>query len=296
MSVRVSEYKKLIIGVGNTKEEVKSQIDLLEGHAFELEKFDEAIYNDLTNMQKFNVPIPQDFLIAYRLSNYSLYNFLNKNLDANVKSGSFAGFPWFSQIWARDELVALRAFINNGEESIVKEKLFDYLNLIDENTGALKRIDIEGSWQSVDGVFWLAKRFEDFIFSLEKQKRLNQVLTFKELEIVYDKFHFVFEKIVENYWDTENELIRVKQGDSWMDTIPVEFPMDIQVQFMELVSFLVILSQLVQKKKEHKDLLEFEELLKTKIREIYYRNGYLYNEAFSDKITSNVFFSILLLS
>lgn len=289
MSVSVSESKRLLLGYGFTEEEVKTQIELLEQNQNDLEEFDKEIYNEFVKDKDFQNPIPQDFLVAYKLSNNGLYRFLNKFLrHKNISSGSFAGLPWFSNIWARDELIGLRAFINNSEEAYVKEKLFDYLSSIDTESGMLKRIDEEGAYQSADGVFWLAKRFEDFIYHLEKKGRLSNVLTQGELNIVYEKMYNSFEKIVANNWDSENELLKVKKGDSWMDTIDLEYPFDMQVLFLEFVSFLVIAAQIL-KREEINHLSEFESLLKNKIRDTYLRNGILYNEAFKDKINSNAF-------
>jgi len=188
MSIRIQDSKRLYIGFGLSEKDVFDQISLLEQHYNELEVFDEAIYNDLTKAQTFKKPIPQDFMVAYRLSNYSMYNFFNRNLDnEEMKIGCFAGFPWFSQVWTRDELVGIKGFINNNEDNIVKEKLFEHLNLIDDNTGLIKRIKQKGALDSVDGVFWLAKRIEDFVFYLDTRKRLNNVISQGELEIIYNK-------------------------------------------------------------------------------------------------------------
>lgn len=289
MRVNVNGQKRIIMGAGFSEAEVLEQISLLDIHESELEKFDYLIYSDFVSEKEFEKPITQDFNVAYRLSNNAIYRFLNKDLLAGVNSGSYAGFLWFSNIWARDELVGLRSFINNSEEKIVKEKLFDYLNAIDSKTGMIKRINIDGSFQSVDACFWLAKRFEDFIFHLDENLRLNQVFSKTELEVVFYNLLNAFHKIVENYWDKDNELLKVKFGDSWMDTIDVDFPLDIQVQFLGMVSFLVILGTLIGKKSELVELGEFESLLKAKIRDTYFRSGVLYGEAHSDKIDSNVF-------
>jgi glycogen debranching enzyme len=74
-----------------------------------------------------------------------------------------------------------------------------------------------------------------------------------------------------------------------MDTIEVNYPLDIQVQFLEMVSFLVVISQLLNKKKDHEHLKEFEKLLVAKIRNAYLRDGCLFNEPFEDRISSNIF-------
>lgn len=290
MKVNVTDNKQLICGAGFSEEEVLEQIFLLEFHKTELSSFDRNQYKDLISVDEFSKPLTQNVSLAYRLSSNAIYRFLNKNIGKpQMFEGLYAGYPWFSQVWARDELVSLRAFINKGDMLFVKTKLFSYLNNINYETGCLKRIEQEGSLESFDGVFVLAKRVEDYIFYLEKKGKLNEGLTKNEMEIIYDKFNLVFNKITQNYWDSEKELLKVKRGDSWMDTIDAWYPLDVEVQFLNFVSVLSILAASLNKKEEAGHFMDFEELLKEKIRASYLRNGNLYNEPFKDNLTSNVF-------
>ncbi|MFW6286300.1 MAG: amylo-alpha-1,6-glucosidase [Nanoarchaeota archaeon] len=290
MSINVDHNKRLVIGAGFSKEDVQEQILLLDQHQNELEGFDMNIFKDLIDNKEFQKPLTQDISLAYKLSSNGIYNFLNKDLThEDIRVGSFAGFPWFANIWTRDELVGLRAFINLGEEELVKDQLYNYLNLVDYNDGLIKRVQQEGSLKSADGCFWLAKRFGDFIFYLEKEGRLSKVLTTGELKIIYDKFYLIFTKLTEHFWDSQEELLKVKKGDSWMDTVDVNYPIDIQVQFLEFVSLLGVLAQVLQREDEKIHLVEFENLLKMKVKNSYFRGGCLYDEPFEDKISCNVF-------
>ncbi|MCA9460449.1 MAG: hypothetical protein KC550_07930, partial [Nanoarchaeota archaeon] len=158
MRVNIMNSKRIIFGSGLSEDEVISQIDLLEKHQDELENFDKNIALDLMVDCNFEKPISQDVSLAYKLSKNAIYKFLNKNLErGNLKEGAFAGFPWFANVWTRDDLVGLRAFINNGEDAFVKNRLYYYLDLIDAKEGILPRIEQTGSWDSPDSVFWLAK-------------------------------------------------------------------------------------------------------------------------------------------
>ncbi len=291
LKVNVFGSKRLIIGSGFTKEEVISQISLLEKNGIELENIDKNIVSDLTSTNdRFEKLLSQDTSIAYSVSNNSLYNFYNSHLNfKNISSGSFAGYSWFTQVWSRDELIGIRALINNSEYNIVKERLFYYLDLIDTQTGLLPRINEKGSMQSCDGIFWLSKRFDDLIYDLEEKGRLSEVLTKENLNFIYEKLSFSFNKIISSIWDKDEELIKVKNGDSWMDTIEVEYPIDIQVQMLNFTSNLSVLSKIVGDDLNVKIYLDLENLLREKIREVYFRNGNLYQEKNKDIITSNVF-------
>ena len=54
-----------------------------------------------------------------------------------------------------------------------------------------------------------------------------------------------------------------------MDTIDAWYPLDVEVQFLNFVSFLGILSGILGKKTQSSQYLDFEELLKEKISKTY---------------------------
>jgi hypothetical protein len=290
LNIHINDSKKIYFGAAFTKNEALSQIELLEFHQNELESFDENFTKDFLNMIKNkNLPIQEDVFTAYKLSVISLFKFLNKDLLYSTLQGSFAGFPWFSQVWTRDELTALRAFINLDYISYSKEKLFSYLKNINSQTGKLKRLDISGSLDSFDGVLWLAKRFEDFLYKLEENKKLADNLNLGEIRFAYEKLYLAFEKIIESNWDKENELLGINYGDSWMDTIERKFPIDIQMQFLSFISVLSQLAILSDDREKADQLLDFENMFREKVRDTFYRNSMLYDEAYEDRVSSNVF-------
>lgn len=291
LNAKINGNKKIIFGAGFSKEEVVSQINLLEFHEDELTGLDFEKQEELIDKHEFNKPILEEANIAYKLSVNSIYNLYKSNLK---NKGFFAGFPWFSQVWSRDDLVSLRSLINLGENNLVKERLFNYLKHINENTGEIKRIETNDSLSSPDAVFWLAKRIEDFIFELDSNNKLEEVLNLGEIKYIFDKLSVAFNNIITTYWDSNQELLKVKKGDSWMDTIDVEFPIDIQVQLLEFASSLSVLATIYDNKEDAKKFEDFEELLRIRIRTGYFRNGKLYCELNSDLINSNIFLAYYL--
>jgi glycogen debranching enzyme len=77
-----------------------------------------------------------------------------------------------------------------------------------------------------------------------------------------------------------------------MDTVDENYyPLDIQVQFLNFVSSISILGDLINKKREISEFLDFEILLKAKIINTYFKNGYLYNDIENKTFNINVFLS-----
>ncbi len=308
VKINIVKSKKLVFAVGFSLEEVMLQLKLLSSHDSELENYEKDIINGILSEgnqkntslvrleQSFLKPVPQDMAVAYELSKNAIYNFLKKDISyLGVNDGFYAGYPWFVQFWSRDELVGLRAFINIGELELVREKIFTYLNMVNSQTGMLRRIVTnKDSEESFDGCFWLAKRLVDFIFYLDEKGKLDKVFSKKDISYAYSVMNNVFNKLIKDSWDFDSELVKVKYADSWMDTIPVEFPLDIQVQFLDFISSMTILSTIAEKEDETKKFLDLESLFREKIRDTYYRNGRLFNEAYQSRHNSNVFLAYYL--
>ncbi len=282
MKIKIRENKRLIFGTGFTEEEVLKQISLLEQHETELESYGLETYKNNTylNEHRFENPLTQDVSVAYRLSKFSMLDvFMNSKIeDPKFENSIFAGYPWFSDIWSRDELISLRSLINLGEYDLVKEKLFNYLEQIDDETGCIEILQTKKSNKSCDAVFWLAKRFEDLISKVDEEGEFSKYFFDKELKQIYEKLSQSFNKILKQNWDFDLELLKVKYADSWMDTISVKYPLDIQVGLLEFVSFMAIISNLSGKKDEAEKYLDFEFGLRNKIRTTYLKDNKLYND------------------
>ncbi|MCA9486669.1 MAG: hypothetical protein KC548_03385, partial [Nanoarchaeota archaeon] len=252
--------------------------------------YNKTISNMLFARDAFRLPLTDNVDVSYRLARHGLYQFLNKKLENQlVKEGAYAGFPWFLQIWTRDELVSLKAYMDCGEERFVKEKLMSYLTKIEPETGMLKRIEKEDALYSADGTFWLAKRFDDFFTLLTRRGRLDKIFSKEERLFAFRQLCLAFQSIVEGSWDFQEELLQVKHGDSWMDTLDLHYPVDIQVQFLSFVSFLAKMASQLSLFEEHKKYADFENLYRQKIKKSYFRKGKLFNEVYEDMHTVNVF-------
>lgn len=280
----------LYMAAGKSLKEVKDQLFLLQHHGDELKKFDGVLQQEVLKDSHFSKPLTQDVSLAYDSSRIALYKLLSKDLEGPLSQGSVAGYPWFHQIWTRDELVSLRGYLELGDIPYVISKIYDYLGEIDESTGSLPRLHQKGTLMSVDGVFWLAKRIEDVIFYLNEKGMLSKYLSLGDLKYIYTKLSKSFSQIIENYWDVEEELLYTKQGDSWMDTLNQDgFFMDVQVQLLGFISTLSVLSGMVGSREDEQHYLDLEHLLKSKIIETYFDQGKLFNNQEKTQHNSNVF-------
>lgn len=264
---------KIYLSAGFSKEEIIENLnnqknnynDIYLNDRFRTEKLFKEIKNNLKNNIK----------VTYEISKNSMNKFI-------TPQGAYAGFGWFSNIWTRDELISLNYFIQNKNYTYVKKTLNKYLKQINNKTGLLKRLNINGSLESCDGIFWLSKRYNDLFKSLEND--LDKYFSKIELINIYNKLKNSFDKIFSNQFE---ELLKVKKGDSWMDTIEVENPLDMQILFLSFIKNLAELAELIEE--DNYFFLELECEFNSYLRKKYFRNSLLYDEINTDRLTSNVF-------
>ncbi len=287
-SFKVLDYKRVYIGVGLSKEDALKEIKLLTLHEDEVKNIKKNFFDRIVSFKDFNKLVPEEVLNSYYLAYRSYYGFFNKDYSGRVR-GMYAGFPWFTEYWSRDTLVSLRPLINDKDFNLIKSILYDYLDQIDEKNIFLRNYDIANNY-SLDGTFWLIKRLFDLIYKVEEKKKLSKYFNNNEMNILYEKLRLIFNNIIIYRWDKENELIKVKWAETWMDTIERTFPLEIQVMFLELLQGLCFLGKHLGKDEKEVDRFQdLEFLMRANIREKYFRNGMLYDEPYENKVTNNVF-------
>lgn len=131
--------------------------------------------------------------------------------------GILAGFPWFYQIWGRDENISLGGLIASKQFSQTKKILLR--NLDNLNKGFVPNRYPQSELDSIDATGWLYKRIEDFLISAHKTKTLHKHITKKELEIILKKLD---ESIIAYVKKMEGDLIINKPLETWIDTTDPE--------------------------------------------------------------------------
>ncbi|MFH1637979.1 MAG: amylo-alpha-1,6-glucosidase [Candidatus Woesearchaeota archaeon] len=144
-----------------------------------------------------------------RMAYNACLNSLNGLLvDVNGRTGIFAGFPWFFQFWARDELISLKAF---GKKSEVKMILMENFKKLQEN-GQMPARDPGVPQGCADGVGWFYKRFG-------KKEKLDVMI-----------------KAIKDNYAAETGLINNKDKETWMDSISRDGArIEIQAMFLNML-------------------------------------------------------------
>lgn len=232
------------------------------------------VFNNRTRLKKKssfnlkNIVKAQEINLAY---NYAL-NSLDIMTFSNGFKGIFAGFPWFFQLWTRDELISLRALYLNRSGEFVKQVLLGQLNAITLDGLMFDKYPAAGL-KNADSSGWLFKRLSEI------------KLTQKEKGLVKERLEYCLNGILKNHY--EQNLIKNSPQGTWMDT---EFSGDnrggfrIEIQAMQL--FLYRYMHCLSKDIKYKKM---ELHLKKQVRAKFWDGCYLRDGLDDATIRPNVF-------
>jgi glycogen debranching enzyme len=159
--------------------------------------FDEGAQKKLVNEFK-------DALISADLAFSSCVKF--NNLDEPL---IFAGYPWFFQVWARDECISLVGLLNQGKFDLAKKIILR--NLKSMSGGVLPNRYPESSLASADSTGWLFQR----IFLFLKMSK-DVVFSSSDLSFIEQKLDSFL-----NHCKSHSHKGLVFNGpkETWMDTV-----------------------------------------------------------------------------
>jgi len=269
-------YKALSIKVDNN-------LDLVFSFSDDKKKAKEHAQKVYDNREYFTSSIKKYVAHTFTIKDLALSTAM-KALDdllVSVESkerrvGVFAGLPWFYQLWARDELISLKAFMFQDKHYLVKSILFKYLDNIGGDGLLPARLPAgEGDVRSIDAVGWLFLRLKDYISFLSLKKMFNEYMS------VYDlvKIKRTLERVILDmaHKHAVNGLIVNNEQETWMDTKPAKRKgacIEIQALFLAMINFHNYIASITKSKQLFKSL---EKEHKERVRNEFFKQGVLYD-------------------
>ncbi len=201
-------------------------------------------------------------------------------IDAlKTPDGLLAGLPWFSQVWARDELISLKSLILAKEFATVKKILWKHLANVDVTLQSKR----DGA-KSADAPGWLFFRIGEFLQALEKARVLKTFVTSKELAFVKQKLNAVLDSLFKTRFN-EGVIVNLA-GETWMDSESREGA-NIEIQALTL-AVLKLNSKLSGKQ----DVRELQ--LKVAVRRDFLKNRTIIDGKGHSEIRPNLFLAAYL--
>jgi len=196
----------------------------------------------------------------------------NKN---KTQSGILAGFPWFYQIWGRDECISLGGLIASKKYALVKEIIFRNLENL-ENRFVPNRTP-SSTLASMDSTGWLYKRISDFLIATHQNNKIDTHISKNDVELILSKLD---ESISSYTAHIDNNLIINQPLETWMDTTDSAHTdtrsgarIEIQCLFLNMCILATYLSKILGK--EYKKYEDLEKNTKEATKRELMNNGIL---------------------
>ncbi len=252
-AVQIEPKNNLVFSQAETEEKARTLADVAYAN---FEEILEEHYENYSREQiEFNTKDKREHMATSMAAN-AFHELISVIGQENTTHAIFAGYPWYFQIWSRDELISLGGLItlakkkyftttdekqslkytgNRGTNIIQtrnKKKKIHYPDhkLLHKIATILKRqvqgIQANGllenrypptQTESIDSIGWLAKRTIDFITLLKEEKHLYNFYSINELLYWKQQLQKALKKIKERRQD-ENKLIRNNPQETWMDS------------------------------------------------------------------------------
>lgn len=233
--------------------------------------FEDMIEQDREHIQKIATKTDTRITVSQFFLTKSIHDFL---LVDKMFAGFVAGYPWFNQIWSRDQGIALSSLAKFNEEELLKYIIIELLDVRDD--GRVPNIYPDSGNSSADGVYWLYKRLSELIDS----KR--HALTHEEKSL----FVKLLEKSIQNLriaYESDDHLIKNYSDETWMDTNQREGHC-IEIQCMQL--FLYKFAYTLTNYSKYKDL---ESQMKESVKSNFFKGNNLFDKKEDSTIRPNIF-------
>ncbi len=173
----------LRFGVGTTPAAALQQAGLVgaQHHTLSLASSDPALLAALAALDAFVVDLPQ------------------------IGVGMFAGYPWFFQVWTRDEAISVGALQALGEHTLAKQILLRQLQYV-LGDGRIPNRFPASDIGSADGIGWTATRLARSLHTCSVHEKI----------FILSKLRGSLSKLKESML---NGLLHTGAQETWMDTL-----------------------------------------------------------------------------
>ncbi len=230
----------------------------------------------------------KEITMAYKCSISAMDSFLVKNNNIN---GLYAGFPWFTQVWTRDEAISLKALMIDERFEDVKQVLFRQLGSILDD-GRIPNRFPASMLGSADGVGWVFKRVFDFLEILRQKSKFDEFITTEELMFIKKKLRLSIERLLAVH--TKDGLAANNALETWMDTgykddVRSGFRIELQALRLNMYKLMIYLCSITKNEPKYFTYSELEYVTHRKVKQSFWKKPVLLDGPDDSTIRPNIF-------
>ncbi len=241
-----------------------------------IEKEKRDFFDNKQFLLKNKIIFPKKFVEKlFYISALNLRKLYNKD-----KNFFFAGFPWYTQLWARDSAYMIIAASKIGMFQEAKSTLKSLLYFSNKKIPNFV-VDSEISYNSEDStplflisLYHYIKNTADLNFFIENRNKI--------------------EEFIDYYFSRKNSLgfVYCEKGSTWMDTLGKDgYFLEVQVLWSAALGYLYEIYKFLGI--ERKELIEESEKLRNNILKYYFSDGIFVDELNSKNYNINTIFPLV---
>jgi predicted glycogen debranching enzyme len=282
LSINVNHNLSLVFSFGESKEKALEHAEKV---------YDNTEY--LTNsFQKYCMHTFTSKDLALNTALKSLDELLISIERGERSVGIIAGLPWFYQLWARDEIISLKALMLKEKYYLVKNIMLKHLKNLSEDGLIPSRFPgNKEDAKSLDAAGWLFFRLKEYINLLVSKKLLNEYLSVADLITIKRGLEKAIHGLAHHH--SVNGLVVNNSQESWMDTASAARNgacIEIQALFLSMISLHNQIASITKSKQLFKTL---EKECRELVRKEFFKKGNLCDSVYDNQpegtIRPNVF-------
>ncbi len=285
---KVKGNLNLVIGFGKTYTKAKEYCDYAYINREQMLSNTNNYYNNLLGKQQLS---NKDRIFALRCAMKALDDVcIVRGQEFNLR-GIFAGWPWFYQVWTRDEAISLGGLLTTGDYTFVKDVIMRQIIKIIED-GRIPNRHPHAGLGSADGVGWVFKRAGDLIDTLKRENLLGSILRDEQLITIKNQLKKSIDGLLKHH--TRNGFAVNSINETWMDTTGTQNDVrdgariEIQALRLSMYKLMVELCRMTNDK-EMKTYKSLYRSLKKNIKTYFFKEGKLYDGLNDPAARPNIF-------
>jgi len=285
IQIKVDKDIGLVMGYGDTKEKAVAAAEHVHSNQEFLLKSKE---NYIATLTKTKLIAENDVSLAYQNSLCSMDTFV---LDTDDGPAIIAGYPWFTQVWTRDEAISLGSLIAEERYDEAKAIILRHISCILKD-GRVPNRHPASMLGSADGVGWVWARLHELLIKLQANDQLSEYCSLNDLMDIKKRLSVSIRRLIRSH--SKDGLSYNEALETWMDTgfkddVRAGFRIEIQALRLSMYKLMTHLASMTDDKLKFHAYSELLELTQKHVLDAFWKKPVLSDGKDDSTVRPNIF-------